>query len=155
MDTNEFVTKGSLKKRISAIRKHFEKKRLLYYMLPIVIFAMFVVYYLPIFGVPGLPEDRYAWIEDKLYGVIDPFRAAPVIAGITLTLVIVLYKDFLWKVVYFSLYMLSMFLPLVAVGMGYSGISDLLIFVPHVIIVAVILCLHYIGKKDSAHKVKA
>lgn len=146
MDINEFATKGLLK-RILEIRKQFEKKSLLYYMLPIVIFTLFVVYYLPIFGIPGLPADKYVWIEERLYGVIDPFRTAPVIVGITLILIVILYKDFLWKVVYFSLYTLSMVLPLVAVGMGYSGVSDLLIFVPHVIIVALVLGLRHLEKK--------
>lgn len=128
----------SLAKKLHNIRKSYKNNKWLYRLVPIILSIIYMVYYFPIYGIVGVSDEKLLGLGDEFYAVIDPFWAAPVIAGLLLIVIFVFYKGALWRIIFSVEYIVSLFFSLVAL-MGYTDLGDLKPYVIHVFVIGIII----------------
>lgn len=134
---------NSMVKKIPELREALEKRTVMFFAVPMVAAIMIVIYYAPIFGMPGVSEDVLMKAGDIFYDAVDLFRAAPVIAGVMMLLIMVLYKEPFWKVFFGAAYAAGLLLGLVPVlmAMDFSNVGELATYPVHIVIIGLAVFL--------------
>lgn len=92
-------------------------------------------------------EGNNTWL--KSLRVISPFNFGPYIIGLTTIVIVSRFTNPLLKLFFIATYGLSIAISLVAI-MGMSGYSNLLLYAPHLIIIAIILSVIMLNIRKKA-----
>lgn len=131
------INKG--RKGLKTLRKKYYSKATLRRVIPAIQIIIFLIYYLPMYGIVFLPSEKLYVLAD-LYEVVNPYSVAPIIVGGFLIFAFIFYTGLIFRSVFCAMYAASIFFSIVAMMKYTSGVN----FCPypvHLVIVCIILVI--------------